>query len=889
MFATTDTSIWASAQSERAVARQLEPAPHSDPRLWRAGSTPRQVLDALWASFQRAVKVHGELSAPIGETATSTEMRLKLLLMRQLLIDVALNAQFLRNDPNRPPAAASGAEPIELPLRLELGVHCQETEYLRANVIEGQQRVLSALGEENETTRSVVLDEALGALWAALWRQEDVDLVTTQILYANRVYDALPRGLDRALGALAAAGVRPSRPERWFAGYTWLYGDRDGRPYDTNAHTERVAFALEDVIRSNYRRDVAALRVAFPDEPLYAACLRRLDSGDPDAFSSPDQFSATLRASAQASDRRVQDLLRRVAAFGFHFLKVEFRQNALKFEEVVDIMLPPATIERWLGERVAYAKLSAPKRLRLLTALLQDEDRNLPARIWEDYWSATEPGFRAKQDAYAGGDYIELLKSDPDYIRAHDARMTYDCLQMIARYGDRMTMHGIAELEDIDAALALLFLFAAAGARHAVDIALQPEDMDGAVALEDAVARLYENPAYREHLRVRGDVQYITFGPSDTGKAGGKAMHKANMKIARRHRQIAGAYGIELVPNIVIGHEHARCNGPQGEILEEYGAADGDVVRYMLSGCIEMRSFLLTPRLAEQSIANILTAQGLRAAEARRLGPAGRESRAAEGREIDWLAIVRHYKSRFFDHPSLPALLKAVARFDLVRATAKGTRPPTRNFLIKDLESDPASIRAIPWTRAIMLCGLHHELIGASTLAGREASELAGLAKADRTFGRYVKNLAYAAARSNLDLAWRTLRGAPLSRADIEALGAEDAAGAADPAAALLAFVHLEHVAAKRVVFKATRGREPDDAWAIRTDEVLADWPELRAEVAWKEAALAPYHEVLVATRRDPNALSRSAIHDLYSGYLLSANTDLSLIHPETARALNWS
>ncbi|GLK56634.1 phosphoenolpyruvate carboxylase [Methylopila capsulata] len=887
MFSTTDMSIWTSAQSERAVAP--EPAPRSDPRLWRAGSAPRQVFDALWASFHRAAARDGELSPPIGEAPSPTEMRLKLLLMRQLLIDLALNAQFLRNDPNRAPVAASGAEPIELPLRLELGVHCQETEYLRANVIDGQRRVLSALDEEVEPARSIALEGALGALWAALWRQEDVDLVATQIVYADRVYDALPRGLDRALGALAAAGVRPSHPERWFAGYTWLYGDRDGRPYDTNAHTERVAAALEDAVRANYRRDVAALAAAFPDEPLYAACLRKLDPADADAFSSPDQFVATLRAGAHVADRRVQDLLRRVQAFGFHFLKVEFRQNALKFEEVVDAVLSQETIEQRLGERAGYAELSVPKRLRLLTALLQDEDHDLPARLWNDYWSAEEPRFRAKQEAYAGGDYIELFKSDPDYIRAYDARMTYDCLRMIARYGDRMTMHGIAELEDIDAALALLFLFAAAGARHAVDIALQPEDMDGAVALEDAVARLYENPAYREHLRVRGDVQYVTFGPSDTGKAGGKAMHKANMKIARRHREIASAYGIELVPNIVIGHEHARCNGPQAEILEEYGAADGDAVRYMLSGCIEMRSFLLTLRMAEQSIANILTAQGLRAAEARRLAPAESQARAAEGREIDWLAIVRLYKSRFFDHPSLPALLKAVARFDLVRATAKGTRPPSRNFLIKDLESDPASIRAIPWTRAIMLCGLHHELIGASTLADRDAGELAALAKADRTFSRYVTNVAYAAARSNLELAWRTLGGAPLSRADVEAFGAEDAAAASDPAAALLAFVHLEYVAAKRFVFKTTRGREPADAWAIRTDELLADWPELRAEVAWKEAALAPYHEFLVTTRRDPDALSRNAIHDLYSGYLLSANTDLSLVHPETARALNWS
>ncbi len=64
--------------------------------------------------------------------------------------------------------------------------------------------------------------------------------------------------------------------------------------------------------------------------------------------------------------------------------------------------------------------------------------------------------------------------------------------------------------------------------------------------------------------------------------------------------------------------------------------------------------------------------------------------------------------------------MRDLARFDVVRATAKGTRPPSRIFNIKVFESRPDAIRAIPWTRALLAGGLHSELIGVGQFAVRQ-------------------------------------------------------------------------------------------------------------------------------------------------------------------------
>ncbi len=95
-----------------------------------------------------------------------------------------------------------------------------------------------------------------------------------------------------------------------------------------------------------------------------------------------------------------------------------------------------------------------------------------------------------------------------------------------------------------------------------------------------------------EFLRKNGSTQYVTFGPSDIGKQGGKGMHIANMQLANMHRMLAKKQGINLIASVIIGHEHARCNNTILENLTEYGVNKSNEIRYMLGGLNEMRHLI---------------------------------------------------------------------------------------------------------------------------------------------------------------------------------------------------------------------------------------------------------------------------------------------------------
>ncbi len=820
-----------------------------------------------------------------GDLASDLRM-LRVTLMRQLLINASLQACLNRQ--RRSVAVVDHADGRRSrngngPLRMDLGLHCQETEFLRARVVKGLRGLVQAL-ETDSSERGV--SDALQALWDAIWSDEDVDLIATQLLYADSVYAALPQALGEAGSLLARQGLDPTALETSLRPYTWLYGDRDGRPHDTDAHTERLIIALEKGIRANYRRDLADIAQetprGHPASEFFEALADRLDSAHPNAFTAPGQILAELEACDWRADERVRALVLRIGVFGFHYLKIEFRQNAAMFTEVVDSIIPSGLIAGVLGSGrpSSYAELSTADRVELLTRLhgCKGQRQDLPEELWRRFWEDNGQAFYDKAAHYQGRDYIDIYNVDRAHIRILNAVNTLKTLKLLKTYSDRITIHGIAEAGNIDEPLALLFLLAAAGHRNGVDIALQPEDLAGAESMLQQIEDLYTNPVYLEHLELRGRRQFITFGPSDTGKQGGKAMHIANMQIAKLHRAIARRFRIELVPSIVIGYEHARSNGQIAENLEAFDAFAGTDVRYMLSGILEMRSHLLTPVMAHQCLRDLLLANAMRRPP---LGFA-KPSRGSElngASRVDWIAIVRLYKQRFFEHPVLPALLRGMARFDIVRANSKSTRPPSRAFDVQELESRPDAIRAIPWTRALMLSGVHHELIGASLLATRNGRDLQDLHRTDATFRGYVKNIAYAAARTRMELAWRTLTGTVPAWRDVIAL----AAGPKDikDARQLLASIHVEYVQAKRLVHKAQYGAEPDGPEELTAEQLLSAWPLLAQEVAWKEREIDRYVALLVATRHEGERFSKAAIQDIYSGFILSANTDLHFYSAE--------
>jgi len=874
---------------------------------------PRETFGRLWAAFEEIVRNDGrnihcrralqdikafdflrgknaQLVEQVGrdfftlKDADERRTLVKALLVKQLLAEVAMRASVTRHYAGSA-AADSLAAPADWPrspesVRLSIGILSKETEQLRFGVVKALQ-VLETRVEREAAAADVEM--ALRGLWDAIWDEVDGSDTDFQILYAHSLYDHLPRATLELRKQLEAAAGRPVELGAWFHPFTWLHADKDGRPYDTNAHTAKLVSNMEEAVRGRYREDLAALLDAYPGDARLAEAARRLGRGEPDTFETPDELLNLIADSRARGDARLDDLVLRINTFGFFFAKLEYRENAGMFDAVLDEILPPEIVGATLGRAPCrYAELDRHEKVRLLTDLQGEHSEQRPPAIWRAYRLKTDAPFEAGQQQYRNGDYLELLKIDPAYIRMLDARTMVERFEMIRGGVERMPIHGIAESDGIDGPLAVLFFMEVAGLRNGIDVALQPEDLHGAQATLANIRELYENPVYKAHLQLRGATQYITFGPSDTGKQGGKAMHKANMRIANLHKAIAREHGVEAVLHVILGYEHARCNGPIDDAMREYGALDSRETRFMMAGCAEMRSHLLAPERAVHCLKMLFTMH----LDAR--GPHAAPDEIDRERGF-WTSVVHRYQTLFFEHPALPNLLKALARFDVVGATAKGTRPPSRIFNIENFESRPDAIRAIPWTRALLVGGIHSELIGAGLLADEPAVRLAATFRKNPSFSGYVKNIAYALARTDVECAWLTVLGDIPSREAIERWSAELSENAGEPAHRMLAALHLEIVSAKRFVYKALNSHEPyDDAWSLAAITLLAPWPGLQQEVAWKEDNLRIYRLLLPYLRRDPAFLRSDAVHDFYSGLLAAANTDTGIVHPLATDAMGW-
>ncbi|QTT88943.1 phosphoenolpyruvate carboxylase [Pseudomonas chlororaphis subsp. aurantiaca] len=874
-------------------------------------TNPALVHDVLWRSLEQALKATTEvaqtqhtraclrifaeidtlsyldkadakLAAALGKaffesrSIKDVEAFWKLLLIKQLLFELSVRSAAThiasKASYSRPPLTLAPTFLADQSnVRISLGLLCKETDQLKHSVVQALQKLAQHV-EDHGLKKTYVTQQMLLELYNAVWSGSNGIDIESQIFYADSVYDALPD----AYQALGLAGE-----EKWLTLYTWLYGDKDGRPYDTNQHTETLVIALETAIRNRYIADINSLIKDAGARHRLEEIRARLDKGHPECFEHPSELAEALSSIRFTQPAAIDRLLLRVNTFGFHYLEIEFRENAEMFSNVVDEILS----SQWLqdigqGEGRYYRDLDEPARQAVLAQTLDEGYALPPATLWQEYLQRTAAIYEEKALRYKGQDYIALLEQDPSYIRMYDARNAVERFEMIDNYRDRMKIHGIAEYTSALSVLEVLFLTKAAQVRDGIDIALQPEDLGGAEQTLRTVHEVYENPVYRQHLESRGNRQYITFGPSDTGKQGGKGMHKLNMAIANQHRLIAARYGIEVIAHVIMGGEHARCNGVIAETMQEFGALDSAETRFMLAGCAEMRSHLLT---RNQSV-NFLSQLYLMHAEPQ---PQPSEE-VIESRIQRWTNVVHRYQAKFFEHPALPSLLRDMARFDVVRATAKGTRPPSRIFNIKVFESRPDAIRAIPWTRALLASGLHSELIGVGQFAAQPAAQLLEAFHDDGSFHNYVKGMAYSIARTDLKCAWLTLTGSIPDKEHILELAAALKIETIGTAEQLLASLHLEVVEGKRFVYKATTGVEPQDPWKIKDGALLNLWPSLKAEVHRKEKSLRIYRLFLIYSKINTDFIKSSSLNDFYSGFLAAASTDTGLVDPASASHFIW-
>ena len=623
-----------------------------------------QALTAAGVTAEELARMIGRLDICPVFTAHPTEATRRTLLVKEQRIARALMDRLsLESDP----------EAVQARVRNEITVAWQTEEQLsvRPNVADEVEHILFYLSE-----------------------------VVYRVI--PRFYGNLEEAIQRHYGTDALPDPLPSFVR--FA--SWVGGDMDGNPNVGPDSIRETLLRHQDLCLRKYRaevqelfghltqsttlvsvdeavtRRIAQYRERMPDEfdriparyqempyRLLLWCIaRRLDdtrSGGSHAYARPAEFSADLECilaslhnngGEHAGAYLVRRLLRCVDSFGFHLAALDVRQHA----EV---------------HRRAVAELLAA------------------------------PDF-VGQDAHQRAERLQAALAPEFTTAAGLGAETTRCLEVMRAMADARDKHGdrsvglliISMAQAADDALAVLLLAKAAGTldasgQAALDITPLFETVDDLVNARRTLETLWTNARYREHLRARGDRQYVMLGYSDSNKDSGLAASRWGLYNAQREiTDAAGRAGISVTLFHGRGGSISRGGGkPREAILAEPPGAINGRLRVTEQGEIIHAKFGL------RGLA-IRTLELTSSAVLERLGPTAPPDSATRWRDIMRLfadASRRHYRDLVYDRKDFTTYFREATPIDVIERMLIGSRPVRRTG-----QAGIEDLRAIPWVFA---------------------------------------------------------------------------------------------------------------------------------------------------------------------------------------------
>jgi len=666
------------------------------------------------------------------------------------------------------------------------------TEVARRSTLDKLRQVASVLGESEGLRRTRRLAEAVELLWQTdelrIEPPEPIDEARNGVYYLEGLSAAaLGDVLEELRDQLAEIGVPLPLDARPLRFGTWMGGDRDGNPNVTPTTTAAVlqlqalhGIRLLRLLVDRMRRELSVsqrlsevspelrerLDAALERLPEVAPRYRRLNAEEPYRLfltcvhvrlglteqriesSSRHREGRDYRDDTELMDDLMlvhgsvrehqgdlvasgdlERLVRTVAAAGLTLATLDVREHASKHHETIgqlidrtgELDVPYAELDRDARREVLSRELAGHRPLATHPLPLDEEGRMV---------SAVFDTIRRALDAYG-----------PRTIESYIVSMTQGADDLLAV----AVLAREAGLVDLDAGLARI------GFVPLLETVTELEHT------EEILTDLFADPAYRKVIALRGDVQEVMLGYSDSNKAGGIATSQWQIQRAqRRARDVARKHDVRLRFFHGRGGSVGRGGGPTYDAIMAlpYGTVDGEV-KITEQGEVISDKYAL-PSLARQNL-ELTVAATLEASVLHRTDRRTPEQAERFDALMDDLSAAAHDAyTGLVERPGLPDYFLASTPVDLLGAMHIGSRPSRRPQSGGGIED----LRAIPWvfgwtqSRQIVP-GWYGVGSGLDALSegGDRTKDLREMYDAWPFFRTFLDNVSMTLAKTDLDIA----------------------------------------------------------------------------------------------------------------------------------------